>query len=623
MPKKIISVFIAVILCISLFTGCSLFTYDTARDYKQIVATIKSVTITDESSEENKNNPFVTEEKKIYKYELVSMLNSSGQNLISYGYTLEQAVDYLVNNLVTRELILNEADAQIHFKNITWGQNEENQVLQGIYTTIDAQLATIRNEILTEHGEETADTSSSQETEENTETTYPVKEDTEPGAYDSWAREELIAEVVSRLKGDASGDELAKLNEKISEYSDYKLRATLEKLDLQDVEKWAPDTVRYPGLYGSDDIKSLELESMRRFITLLKENVEEDYRMSDADKKIYREEIAELEKTGNEKGLSYVYPELGDTKLMQFLAGDNYRDNVKIQLLQNYITDSVDVSEDEVLAEYDALLSEQMGKYSDKEAFYTDVKGGSVDPMLYYLNGDYYFVKHILVPFSDAQKAELEAFKTGEGTYLGDEAIAAKKEKLGAEVTGFEHRDGENYGKPVSIDAIYADIANEMEKVKGSLKESDRAFDDLIYKYNTDDGIFGKELGYPVLAAFTGDQTYDSTYMQEFAEAADELYRAGKEGAISGPVVTDYGVHILYLSRIIPAEGLTVGINDFVSYGEYTSVYEKIEAERRSEKENQMFNVWQNQKIGYYQTVAKVIELNEKAYKDLKEASES
>ena len=59
------------------------------------VASIKSVTITDESSEENKNNPFVTEKKDIYKYELVNMLNSSGQTMISYGYTLEQAVDYL------------------------------------------------------------------------------------------------------------------------------------------------------------------------------------------------------------------------------------------------------------------------------------------------------------------------------------------------------------------------------------------------------------------------------------------------------------------------------------------------------------------------------------------------
>ena len=53
--------------------------------------------------------------------------------------------------------------------------------------------------------------------------------------------------------------------------------------------------------------------------------------------------------------------------------------------------------------------------------------------------------------------------------------------------------------------------------------------------------------------------------MKEFSEAADELFRAGKEGAISGPVVTDYGVHILYLSRIIPSGGLTVGLNA-VSY---------------------------------------------------------
>ena len=148
-------------MCLGLFTGCTLFKYDNERDYKQVVATVSSVTITDDSSEENRNNPFVTKEKKIYKYELVSMLNSNGQNLISSGKSLEEAVDYLVDNLVTRELILNEADAQIHFGNIKWGQNEDNQVLEGIYTTIDNQLASIRNDILSEHGEETTSTSSS------------------------------------------------------------------------------------------------------------------------------------------------------------------------------------------------------------------------------------------------------------------------------------------------------------------------------------------------------------------------------------------------------------------------------------------------------------------------------
>jgi len=623
MRKKIVSLFLVIVMCLGLFTGCSLFKYDNERDYKQVVATLSSVTITDDSSEENRNNPFVTEEKRIYKYELVSMLNSNGQTLISsYGMSLEQAVDYLVEQLVTRELVLNEADAQIHFGNIKWGQNEENQVLQGIYTTVDSQLASIRNEILSEHGEETTSTSSSS-SGDSTDTTYPTKEVEEPGNYDSYTHDELVAEVVERTKGDLTGDALEALRVATDEKSDYKLRATLENLDLQSVEKWAPDTVRYPGLYGSDDVKSLELEAMRRFLTLLKDTVENDYRVSDADKKVYLEELDNLNKIGNEKGLSYVYPELGDTKIMNFLAGDNYRDNVKLTLLQNHITDSVDVSDEEVLAAYNDTLAEQMTKYANVDDFYTDVKGGSVDPMVYYPNGDYYFVKHILVPFSDAQKASLTAYKNGEGSTYGAAAIAEYKKTLGKEVTGYEHRDGENYGKPIGIDAIYADIVREMAKAGGDLKTADRTFDDLIYKYNTDDGIFGKELGYAVKAALGENEEYDSTYMEEFSRAADALYRAGVEGAISEPVVTDYGVHILYLSRVIPQSGLTVGVNDYISYGENSTVYEKIAENKRTSKTNNEFTVWQTQKVGYYKNVAKVIEKNEKAYADLKKAADS
>lgn len=609
-------------MCLGLFTGCSLFKYDNERDYKQVVATVSSVTITDDSSEKNRNNPFVTEEKKIYKYELVSMLNSNGQTLISsYKMTLEQAVDYLVEQLVTRELVLNEADAQIHFGNITWGQNEDNQVLEGIYTTIDSQLASIRNEILSEHGEETTSSSSSSSSSDSKSTTYPTKEVTEPGNYDAFTHDELVAEVVERTKGDLTGDALEALRAATDEKSDYKLRATLENLDLQSVDKWAPDTVRYPGLYGTDDVKSLELEAMRRFLTLLKDTVKSDYRVTEADKKVYLAELDALNKIADEKGLSYVYPELGDTKIMNFLAGDNYRDNVKLTLLQKHITDSVDVSDEEVLEAYNDTLAEQKSKYANVDDFYTDVKGGSVDPMVYYPNGDYYFVKHILVPFSDAQKARLTAYKNGEGSTYGADAIADYKKTLGKEVTGYEHRGGENYGKPISIDAIYADIVREMAKAGGNLKAADRTFDDLIYKYNTDTGIFGKELGYAVKGALGEKEEYDSTYMEEFSRAADALYRAGVEGAISEPVVTDYGVHILYLSRVIPAEGMTVGVNDYISYGENSTVYEKIASSKRTSKTNNEFSVWQTQRVGYYKTVAKVIEKNEKAYADLKKTS--
>lgn len=617
MRKKIVSVILAVILSASLFTGCSLFSYNTERDYKQVVATIKSVTMTDNSSEANKSNPFVTEEKKIYKYDLINQLNTNGANMISYGYSVKDTVDYLINQLVVRELVLNEADKEIHFGNIVWGQNEENQVLEGIYRTIDNQLATFRNEVLDEHGEPTADMSGTQDTTEEKETTYPVEEVVEPGLYDDLTREELLSAVIDRVKKD--GDNAEVLEEKYSEYSNAKLINVLEKNDLQSVEKWAPDTLRYPGLYGSDDVKSLEIEAMRRLMSYLDDAVENDYRLTSAQKREFAAELDDLNKIGNEKGIPYIYPALGETKLMQAFAGDEYRDSVKIALLQDFITNDVDVSEEEIVSYYNDLLRQQKEKF-DADASAFDSAIGN-DDIYYYPNANYYYVKHILVPFSDEQTKELDAYKAGEGALNGKEAVAAYKEKLGKSVKGYEHRDGENYGKPLTIDEIYADIERTMAAAS-TLKDKDRAFDKLIYKYNTDDGIFGQELGYKVKAVFADGEEYDTTYMEEFSRAADALYRAGVEGAYSPAAVTDYGVHILYLSKI-PFAGEVVGLDDYVSYGEKSTVRETIEAAKFNEKSNQHFSVWQNQTIGYYQTVAKIIEKNEKAYKDLYEDEET
>lgn len=630
MLKKITGILLSAILGMSLLTGCALFGYDNERDYKQVVATIASVTITDESSEENRLHPFVTEEKKIYKYELVSVLNQSGPTLIqNYGYTPEQAVEYLLDQLVTRTLILNEADAQIYFGNIVWGQNEENSVLQSVYTVIDSELASLRNTILEEHGEETSGVEDSQYATDETEasTTYPKQETEEVGPYDGLPHAELVALVVERTKGDLT-DDPSKENDdydeyfaKIDERSDYKLRSMLDTLDLQDVEPWEPDKLRYPGLYGTEEVRSLETEAMRRLVASLKENITEDYRIEEADRKAYLAEIAELEKIGSEKGVPYIYPELGKQKFIAYLIGDGYRENVKINLLEQHITDSVDVTDEEIQAEYDSMLAEQKTKYADIDSFRSDVSASGSDPILYYPNGDYYYVKHILVPFSDEQSAQLSAYTSGEGALLGSEAIRRFKENLGKNVKGYEHRDGEDYGLPKTIDDIYADISSTMAAVRGDLKAADRAFESLIYKYNTDTGIFGNETGYPVRAVFDSDtDEYDSTYMEEFSRAADELYRAGVEGAISKPVTTDYGVHILYLARIVPSVGMTVGLNDYLSYGEHTKIRDKIAEDRRNEKTNQMFSVWQNTKIGYYLTVRKVVTRNEDAYKSLYEA---
>ena len=105
---------------------------------------------------------------------------------------------------------------------------------------------------------------------------------------------------------------------------------------------------------------------------------------------------------------------------------------------------------------------------------------------------------------------------------------------------------------------------------------------------------------------------------KEFAVAADELYRAGVEGALSGIVTTDYGVHILYLSKIIPTTGKTLGLNDYVSNLNETKVYDLILQSKLTEKRNAEFSKWLSNKIGGYDAVEGKIVRNESAYADLK-----
>ena len=85
------------------------------------------------------------------------------------------------------------------------------------------------------------------------------------------------------------------------------------------------------------------------------------------------------------------------------------------------------------------------------------------------------------------------------------------------------------------LDEIYARI------------ENGEAFETLIAEYNTDPGMSGDNLlnGYAV-----HKDTY--VFMQEFTDGAfSEKMQA--VGDVSDPVVTSYGVHILYYLRDIPA----------------------------------------------------------------------
>ncbi|MBQ8882552.1 MAG: hypothetical protein IJY70_04070 [Clostridia bacterium] len=614
MRKKIIAIILTVITSLSLFTGCSLFEYDSERDYMQVIATVKPITITEGAGDDQVS--YTEPAKTIYKHQLVSSVNSSAASLVNnYGYTVEQAVDYLVDQLVTTQIVIAEANAQIYFGNIVWGQHEKNEVIKGIFDFIDNNLLSITNEILEERGEPTINKGESAE-EESAETTYPTKEEVVVGLYDDMTKAELVEAVLERGINDLS-------REKVEGFVKYKLIELLENDDLQNEGEWTPDTIRYPGMFGSDDAKSLEREAMRRLLTVLRDSVNDNFRLTENEKATFIKELNDINTVVNQRGISYAYPELGKTQLMKKFVGDDIETNLKLALLQSHITASVEVSEDEVVEHYNTLLASQKSKYATVDNFYTDIKSGSVSPLLYYPNGNYYYVKHILVPFSDEQTSALTAYKNQFQNIVGASGIKEYKNTLGQSTKGYAHKDGENYGDELTIQQIYDDIATQMAVVNADPVAREQKFDELIYKYNTDDGIFGNELGYAVKGNFddvTDEKAkYDATYMEEFARAADELYRAGVEGALSDIVVTDYGVHILYLSKIIPNGGVELGLNDYISNLNETKVYDKILESKLAEKQTSEFNKWLTLRIGVYQNIDGAITKNADVYADLKQ----
>ena len=142
MRKKIVAILLSIVTCFGLMTGCALFEYDSERDYSQAAVTVASYDIT-ETYSDGKTKTYTADEKKIYKYELVSYYNQVASTLINnYKYTPAQVVEYVLSQLVQQTIVLNEVNAQIYFGNIVLGVHDENEIKKNVYSATAADLKT-------------------------------------------------------------------------------------------------------------------------------------------------------------------------------------------------------------------------------------------------------------------------------------------------------------------------------------------------------------------------------------------------------------------------------------------------------------------------------------------------
>lgn len=564
--------------------GCSLIEHNYDKDYQQVAATIGVYTET--RTVDGIEKTFQTKEKKIYKSQLVSSMNANASNVMSqYGYTLEQATEYLLTQLINRELILNEADRRIFFGEMKWERKDSNAVAEAVYASIDAQLKSIMNDIRKEHNEPT------QPDAENTEskTTYPVPDAEEPE-------------------------------------------------EEENPEKWQPDVNNYPGTLGDSNQKSLEREAVRRLVDVFEEAVKDDFVATAKEKEYFKADVERMSAFVDAHEEEKIYPMLYDpdydpetgtgngTYLLEYLLGRSARENRKITNLQEQITDGVYVDDREILEQYDALLTTQQTRYKTASNYKTDMTSDTAN-VLYTPDSNYFYVKHILVPFSDDQKAVLEAYKKGmtvSGTpIVGGIPTAAEYEKtraaLADEIVSYPHVDGEDdKTRPMTVSQIFNTITSQMSPYKYNAREAERLFDKLVYEYNTDTGAFGSVKGYAVQYELPeGEQ---ETYMQEFADAARDMYDTLSVGQVYDvPVVTDYGVHVMYLASKTEA-GAIKGLNDYQTPAEYKKVKELIKEAAVTKKEEGVFREFQEERITYYNDIAKLVERHTKRYKDLYKA---
>lgn len=576
MLKRISALILTIALTACMLLGCSFFSHDDERDMQQEVAVVNSYKISNvvlNEAGEGKEYEYKTQKKIIYKRDLAEYVNNNASSLSSsYAGDPEGLYKYAVRMLITIELVTNEVDALIDCNKVEWGVTQQNEIRRNLYSIIDNTLLSLQNNILSERGQEQITEIGSDSS--TTSTTYPVKPDATDDADDEIEETEPVV--------------------------------------------WVPDKVSWPGVSGDSDKRSLEREAMTRFLALIKSRVKDDFRLDKPARKWLKNkidaEIKAIDKLIDTQGIEAVYPKLGEYSypmnestsefgyIMYYLSGESLERSQKITTMQTYLTESVSVQYDEVEKDYNTTLNDQRSKYEADISAYDSAMSDGSTTVLYHANNNYFYVKHILLPFSDEQKDALTEFKNRpEIKNLHEneqkEKIALFREQLVESIKCYPHVDGEDdLSRLMTVDDVMAHVRSVMTPLAGNVQRANEAFNDLIYLYNTDPGSFDNDKGYVV--KYQLNEGESETYMQEFADAAREMRRTLEVGQVyAQPVITDYGVHIMYLSSVIQKGA--VGLNDVTSPNGSQTYYDLLEEPIKTNYENASYTNWSNNVFTY------------------------
>lgn len=523
------SICLCLLTCVSLVAGCSLVTTDMSKYYSTPAA---SFTYED------------GERVEVTKRELITAFNSYGyQYYQNYGMSLSEAYRYTIDAVINQKLVIKSAEETAAAANggEVLTTKQKTYLWETTYEAIEDNIISYYNDLnnITEDEEETAeDGVVTQEVFTPTAELVPNND----GTYSIVLQQTTTSAVDSHDYWSGADRDINTQN------------------DLDALYNYVLTFVRENPIYT---------QAFNRYLSDAK-SAEDGMRLSTDNKSVFQREIMR------------VYEVLYDSFMVDQYQEQNQGSNSSVTL-----ANILDVYTNRVVSAYNKYVTEGASTYEE------DVLEDVSSVYYYKTTGtQFFYVSHILAKFTDEQQAEydrLTAIVNGESD--GPETIGEAQAKIedlynnlafpvreqneDGEWIEVKNEDGTTVTKPVA--AVMQEVSLKLASAGDNEYLKAEYFEEFIYKYNQDDGIFNADRNYVIGIDYTtpdsengSSYTVHSNMVENFTNAAIALYNQGNaqigdlymqtDGDYSsGLIRTEYGIHIMVYEGKV--ENLFTNIN--------------------------------------------------------------
>ena len=535
-----------------LFAGCDLFPRNQEAYLNRPVASI-------EYKDGNK--------QEITTEQFITAFNSYGSTLVQNGTKMEDALKQTLDVLVNRQVMLNEAKQKV-----TLSDEDKQEVLNDVYNSLVSNLEQFETEV--EEEWEIAQTPVEEETEETSTLYTPYTQTAKVVKIVKTGDTEKVEDIDYVL---SDGEILKGYKIKLIDEEPAKNHKNFANLD-------AVTTLiknQYYNQQSTTTQSRVKKEAFRRYIAVLKSNEKGLKLSTDIDSVFARQAKKTFENVEENK---YI------TSLEEYYKSDNEYSTITVS---------------QVLDKYKAMMMASKFTYENDYSAYQTAMLDSFGDVNYVTDDKFFNVSHILIKFDDAQKAEYDNLKTNlsNGTLMYqeyknrmDELVAEIKANVMDTITGEVVSE-----RSISANKVLSNLQADLAKCTTD-EQKTQVFKDYLYTYNEDGGIMNAEYAYVI-------GTEESRMVESFTNTSRDLHEKGVYGEISGLVVSEYGVHIIFYMGGIenPIEIDSISdfkikesdieklvskkLNQFNNKTLFDKVFEQLSADNYSIFENMNLNV--------------------------------